>query len=326
MKKILLLLLICCSFNASGQKPLSDYNWRQLKPVNNAVARHENAFVEFDEKFYLIGGRGVKPVEVFDPKVNKWTKLKSTPFEVHHFQAVVYGDAIYVVCAQTGGYPKETALEYIWKYYPKEDRWEKGEAIPKEMQRGSAGVVIYDDKLYVVGGIELGHTSGTTNRFDYFDLKTNKWTALTKAPHLRDHIAAVVVNDKLYCIGGRNTSVHHPDNFVAFFAATLSEVDVYDFLSKKWTTLKNPLPVPTAAGGVAVLDNKILYFGGEGERNTAYDETQCLDLESGIWTKLSSLNIGRHGSAAIVFDNKIWIAAGSPNQGGGNINSIEVFE
>lgn len=304
---------------------LSDYRWTSIETTGDVKARHENAFIEYKDKFYLLGGRGINPVNVFDPASSSWETKGKSPMEIHHFQAVVYGDAIYLVGAMTGGYPKEVPLEHIWIYYPEKDLWEEGEKIPSERRRGGAGAVIHGDKIYMVCGIEYGHTSGTNNYFDSYDLKTGKWEVLTKAPHVRDHFPAMVVDNKLYCVGGRNTSVHYEDNFGAFFGATVPWVDVYDFESEKWSTLKEKIPYPTAAGGLVEINKHLIYMGGEGSFPMAYNQTQSLDLESGKWNQLASLTTGRHGSGAILYKDQVYIAAGSPNKGGGNLNTIEVF-
>lgn len=321
---IITAILLLFAENIQSQS-LMDGRWTTIKAEGSVTGRHENAFVEYNGKFYLLGGRGINPVNVFDPATNTWETREKSPMEMHHFQAVVYGNAIYLVGAMTGKYPKELPLENIWIYYPENDTWEKGPEIPEARRRGAAGAVLYNDKIYVVGGIEYGHTSGTNNYFDSYDLKTGEWSVLTKAPHVRDHFPTIVVNDNLYCVGGRNTSVHYKDNFMAFFAATIPEIDVYSFKEDKWTTLKEPLPVPTAAGGLVEINNKLIYMGGEGERDHAYFETQCLDLETGEWKQLPALVRGRHGSGAVLYNNKIYVAAGSPKKGGGKLNSIEVF-
>jgi len=322
---LIFIITLVFSVQFSNGQTLKDFRWTIIDAKGEAKGRHENTFVEYKDKFYLMGGRGINPVNIFDPVTNTWETKGKSPMEIHHFQAVVYGDAIYLIGAMTGKYPKETPLENIWIYYPETDTWEKGDEIPLERRRGGAGVVLYNHKIYMVCGIEYGHTSGTNNYFDSYDLKTGEWKVLTKAPHVRDHFPAVVVDDKLYCVGGRNTSVHYPDNFGAFFAATIPYVDVYDFKEEKWSTLKEELPFPTAAGGVVEINNKLVYMGGEGRRSHAYFETQYLDLESGKWEQLAHLVRGRHGSAAILHDNKIYLAAGSQNQGGGNMNTVEIF-
>lgn len=37
----------------------------------------------------------------------------------------------------------------------------KGPVIPEGRRRGGAGVVLFNDKIYIAYGIEYGHTSGT---------------------------------------------------------------------------------------------------------------------------------------------------------------------
>ena len=324
-----LFLITNCSndknISSSSEGNFSTYSWTTLETKGQNTARHESSMVECKGKFYLIGGRDINPVDVFDPATNTWEALGEPPMEIHHFQAVNYKDTIFLVGAMTGGYPEEKPLDHIWKYIPEEDRWEKGAEIPLAFRRGGSGAVLYKNKIYQVCGIDLGHTSGTNNHFNSYDLLSGEWKELTKAPHIRDHFSAIVVADKLYCIGGRNTSFHLPTNFEAFFDATVPYVDVYDFNVEKWETMESELPYPTAAGGTANLGNKIIYFGGEGTLDHAYDQTQCLDISTGEWTLLSSLNTGRHGGGTIVYDNKIYTAAGSPNKGGGNLSSIEVF-
>jgi len=238
---------------------------------------------------------------------------------------VVHKDAIYLMGAMIGGYPKEVPLEHIWIYYPEKDSWEQGDEIPVERCRGGAGAVLHKEKNYMVCGIEYGYPSGTNNYFDSYDLSTGEWEMLTKAPHIRDHFPAIVVDNKLYCVGGRNTSVHFEDNFGEFFGATVPWVDVYDFEKEEWITLKEKLPFPTAAGGLIEIDNHLIYMGGEGTFPMAYNQTQSLDLKSGKWSLLAPLNTGRHGSGAILYQDQVYIAAGSQNQGGGKMNTVEVF-
>jgi Domain of Unknown Function (DUF1080)/Kelch motif len=89
--------------------------------------------------------------------------------------------------------------------------------------------------------------------------------------------------------------------------------------------MKEELPYPTAAGGLVYFQDKILYFGGEGALKQAYNTTQCLDLVTYKWSQLAPLNIGRHSGGAVVYNDKIYTAAGSPTKGGGNLNSMETF-
>ncbi|MFI3331038.1 MAG: hypothetical protein R3Y38_04470 [Rikenellaceae bacterium] len=329
MKKIFFSLLLSLTMLTQlySQQVIEskDYTWQKIKAQGEPQVRHENAFVEHKGKFYLLGGRGIMEVNVFDPETSEWSTKGKTPIEFNHFQAVSYGDEIYIVCAMNGRYPVEKPIENVWTYNPEQDKWTKSHAIPKEHQRGGAGTVVYNDKFYVACGIELGHTSGTTNIFSCYDPKTGEWAPLTKAPHVRDHFAAIVHAGKLYCIGGRNSSVHRGGVKKTFFDAVCAQVDVYNFATRKWLTLVNDLPVATAAGGVAVLGENIIYFGGEGSAAMAYNETQCLNTLTGEWTQLEKMPRGLHGSAAIVYKDAIYWAAGSYKKGGSNTGDVYRF-
>lgn len=298
--------------------------WTTLSCSGKPDARHETTFVEQGGKFYMIGGRESQRIDCFDPGTCTWTKKQATSPLIHHFQPVVWGDKIYMVGAMTGNYPKEPPMSHVQIYDPQRDRWSEGDEIPPPRRRGSAGTVVYGDKIYMACGITLGHTSGTTNLFDEYDPATGKWRELPPAPHARDHFHAAVVGDKLYCVGGRNTSYHEPGNFGAFFGAVIPEIDCYDFSSGAWTTLDSRLPIGTAAGGIATLDDRIIYFGGENAQ-TAQANAWLFDPSALTWTALADLNQGRHGSQAVVYAGKVYIAGGSPKRGGGKLDSIEMF-
>lgn len=301
--------------------------WSTVAVQGELTARHETAMVALGGKAYLMGGRGIKPVEEFDPGAKSWRKLGPTPLEMHHFQPVAFGDLIYVMTAMTGKYPKETPLETWYVYDPAKDSWRKGAPIPQGRRRGGAGTAVYGGKIYLACGIVDGHTSGTVAWFDEFDPKTGEWRKLPDAPRVRDHFSAVVSDGRLYLVGGRNTSYHEPDNFTAFFRTVIPEIDVYDFETGKWSTLEGKLDVPTAAGGLVALNGSIYYFGGETAQELAHSETHRLDLATGQVTLVAPLERGRHGGGAATLDGRIYFATGSGGRGGGpELSSTEVFD
>ena len=158
--------------------------WQTLNPSDNSAPteRHENAYVEVGGKFYLIGGRGNKPVDIYDPVSNIWTTGSQPPVEMHHFQAVAIQGLIYVIGAFTGKFPNETPLPNIHIYDPVQDNWTLGEVIPINRRRGSAGVAVHNNKIYLVCGIQNGHLSGWVPWLDVYDPIANTWTALADAP------------------------------------------------------------------------------------------------------------------------------------------------
>src|SRR6218665_2378545 len=77
-------------------------NWETLNPSNTCTKRHESSLVANDNKIIILGGRGIKPIEIFDTKTQVWTQHAPTPIEIHHFQATNYKGEIYVMGAFTG--------------------------------------------------------------------------------------------------------------------------------------------------------------------------------------------------------------------------------
>lgn len=300
-------------------------SWQPVTTKNTCETRHENAAALVGDSLYAIGGRGIKPLEALNLKTMVWQKLPAPPVEMNHFQAVSYNNEVYVMGAFEGKYPHETTLPTIYLYNPKHGAWRQGPTIPKERLRGSAGVVVYKDKIYMVCGITDGHYDGHVAWFDEYDPQTNTWKQLADAPRPRDHIHAAIVGDKLYLAGGRLSTAR----INKVLETTISEVDVYDFKTGKWTTLPAESNLPTQrAGSTAVtLDGKVWVIGGESPQLKSHNEAEILDPKTNRWMAGPTLQQGRHGTQAVTYDNKIYIIAGSANHGGGpELNTIEVLK
>lgn len=296
--------------------------WEEVPNANEPTARHESAFVKLGDAFYLLGGRGIKPIEIYDPETGRWRQGAAPPFQMHHFQAVPYGGKIYVVGAWTEGFPREKGLSHVWTYDPEADAWEQGREIPVSRRRGAAGAAVYDGKIYVAGGNAGGHGPHATavGWLDVFDPETGAWASLPPAPHGRDHFQAAVVGDRLYLAGGRDSGLEN------FADSTVAPVDVYDFRTRRWHTLEDA-PIPTERAGTTAVPvgDEIVVIGGEGF-GQAWDATEALDTRTGTWRRLAPLNRPRHGTQALVHDGKIYIVAGAGAQGGSpELTNMEAY-
>jgi len=297
--------------------------WNTINTQGTATARHENSFVNLDGNFYLLGGRGIKPISIYNTETNTWTEGTPPPIEIHHFQGVTYNNKIYVIGAMTGKYPYETPLHHMLIYDPEKDKWEDGPEIPEEIRRGSCGVVIDGSSVYMVSGIVDGHNSTHVPWMDEYDFKTGNWTILANTPRARDHFQAAIADGKIYAAGGRNSSYATKQTF----ELTIPEVDVYDIRTNTWNTLDKNANLPTErAGSTTILHkNQLLVIGGESiAQQPAHSEVEALNLNTMKWNTLQSLNRGRHGTQAILYNENIFIAAGSGNRGGKpELDSIE---
>ncbi|MFN6945098.1 MAG: choice-of-anchor D domain-containing protein [Cytophagaceae bacterium] len=300
---------------------LSQWEIIESSDGSTCTHRHENGFVKSGDKFYLIGGREPKPVDIYDPATQTWSKGQESPIELHHFQAVDYKGKIYIAGAFTGVYPEEPPVPNIFIYDPAKNTWTEGPEIPSDRRRGSAGMVVRNNKIYLINGITNGHTSGHVSWFDEFNPETGEWKILPDAPRARDHFHAALVDDKIIVASGRRSS--YPNTF----GLTVSEVDVYDFATGQWTTMPNNLPTPRAGATVAVINKEVLIIGGESmAQMNAHNETEALDTETWEWKNLAPLNIGRHGTQAIVHEDGIYLAAGNAmRSGGAEQNNMERY-
>ena len=302
-----------------------DGKWEVVKTINTAPNCSECGLATVNGKLYLIGGdgEGPKAVQSFDPSTLTWTKLAEAPVQMHHFQAVGYKNKVYVLDAFSGGgFPDQVAMANVYSYDTQNNSWEKGGEIPSARRRAGAAAVAYKGKLYLIAGIQHGHSSGTTNMFDRYDPETKTWTTLQDAPHIRDHCFATVIKDKLYVVGGRNTSYRDPENKVPFFAKTVLDVDVYEFGTGKWSTLPARLPLGSGGGAVVNLNDVLYYMGGERatatEHNAPRKNTYYLEPSTANqWTETDSLHNARNGMAAAVWNNKIYAAGGFGGGPGG---------
>ncbi|PWH84412.1 galactose oxidase [Algibacter marinivivus] len=327
--KLQQIIIICCLFLQPeltfSQDSSLQGKWETINTVNTPEARHENSFVRVKHKFYLLGGRGIKPVSIYNTRTNTWSKGAKPPIEIHHFQAVMYKGNVYVFGAMTGKYPYETPLSNILIYNPKNNIWTEGVEIPKERRRGSAGVVIQKNKAYIVSGIVDGHNSKHVPWLDVYDFKTEQWTVLKDAPRSRDHFHAAIIKGEIYAAGGRNSSYATKQTF----HLTIPEVDVYNIKTGNWYTLplKNNIKTQRAGASCVVLGGDLIFIGGESFlQKHAHSEVDAYNIKNKAWRKLTNLNRGRHGSQAIVYKNSIYIVAGSGNRGGKpELDSMEKF-
>ena len=297
--------------------------WIDLDEDESYTQRHECSFVQAGDRFVMFGGREQsQKLDIYDYKNNTWSTGASAPKSFNHFQATEYKGLVWVIGSfKTNSFPKEEPEENIWMYHPATDKWIKGPEIPEGRRRGGAGLVVYRDKFYLIGGNTIGHDGGYVSWFDEYDPFTNQWRQLADASQARDHFHAAIVDNKLYAAGGRRSGGEG-----GVFAPVIPQVDVYDFQTNQWSVLSQDLLTPRAAPGTAVFDGQLFLMGGEGEeKGSAFKLVEAYDPSLGKWVSKADMNYPRHGTQAIVSGEGIFIACGSPNRGGGRQHNMEVY-
>ena len=132
------------------------------------------------------------------------------------------------------------------------------------------------------------------------------WTARANMPTPRAAVAAVVLDDLIYVIGGKG----------AFSSS--DAVEAYDPVTDTWAT-KAPLPTPRASLAATVVDGKIYTFGGIdytgidgfGGTGAAYDVVEIYDPATDTWTTGAPMPQTLGEAAIGAVGGKIYIVAGA---------------
>jgi hypothetical protein len=183
-------------------------------------------------------------------------------------------------------------------------------------KRAECPSVMYQGKIYVFGG--FGEFPNIEKNNEVYDPALNKWSLIAPFPAGKEisHQAVVVVDDKIWHIGGRATDA---------YGAVSSQVIIYDITKNVWLNgpqLKDATgkALTIGGGGAALLGRTLHYFGG-------FSPTICIDqnkyhltLDVDKWlanpettkweNKLAPMPIPRNHLSAVAFGGKIYAFGG----------------
>lgn len=215
--------------NAWEYDPATDA-WKALTPMPSKRGSPVAAAV--GDKIYVIGGATTIPgsnvtaimpstpqmsvgtVEEYDPAANSWRERSPMPTPRNHAGVGVVNGKIYVIGGRVGaafiGLASDTSV--VEEYDPGEDRW----SAPRSRMptaRSAMGVGVYRGKIYVAGGeYQDTHMMATFRSVEAYDPATNSWSILPSLPVSRHGLAAGVIANRFYVIGGdvqsAGTEVH----------------------------------------------------------------------------------------------------------------------
>jgi N-acetylneuraminic acid mutarotase len=282
----------------------------------------EMAAVAVDGKIYVIGGFLAgelgNVVQVFDTEACTWSMGPNLPKDIHHLNATVVGDTIYVVGAMQGG--PYTPLGDTWSWNPAtEAGWTVHTPMPAGTERGSSVVGVIDGKIYVVGGLRYtGAIMGMSmTDVSIYDPIADAWTAGPPLPVPRDHGCGGVVGGKLYVTGGR---VLNP--------GTPSEL-VFELTPGVGWTPRASMPTGRAGSACGVIGDRIIVAGGEGNpapgSRGVFPQVEAYDPRQDTWATLAPMPTPRHGMAGTAWDGRLYTLGGGDQQGAGAVSIQEVL-
>jgi N-acetylneuraminic acid mutarotase len=264
---------------------------------------------------YVVGGLDAQGTSLstvlrFDGASQTWSAVAPLPEPLHHANVGVVNGKLYVVGVLA---PNFAARADVLEYDPATDRWTARAPLPAAQRRGASAVGVIGDELIVAGGLRGG---AAVTDVTAYDPRTDTHRTLAPLPSATEHVVGAAVGSKLYVIGGRDGSI----------ASITARVDVYDATTGTWA--RGP-DLPTGRGGhaAAVLDGRIVVFGGEGHHANAgvFPHAEVFDTLTSTWARALDMPTPRHGTGAAALRGRIIVPGGATVQGVGAVTTVEAF-
>lgn len=250
----------------------STEQWEEVAPMNRA--RYGATAVVWDGRILVIGGRGpedddgvgnaeyeaLSSVEAYVPASDTWQAFPELEDERSGAAAVVFNESIYVF----GGTREESNEgKYVFsieRYEPSEQEWEELDVeLPSALV--SMAAVAVGEEVLLIGGFNPAPVSGVLS----FNREEGLSSLQFSVGPPRGGLAATVVGDSVFVLGGRGTSG-------AFRNAHL--------LFRQGATLRmeegEPMSTARADLAAVTLNDTVYVLGGEDQQGRVLASTEAL--------------------------------------------------
>ena len=249
-------------------------------------------------------------------QAQKWGRLAAFPEASEELYGIGAGGKLYVFGGLAPGW-KPKAL--VYEYDPARDTWIKKKDMP--LPSHHVALAELQGKIYVMGGFKSPDAGPAAwqpidNAWEY-DPAADSWKALAPLPTKRGSANAVVVDGKIYVIGGAGLhpgskeTVVHP----ARPHRALGTNEVYDPATNTWGT-RSTMPTARNHAAAAGVAGKIYVIGGRiGNafitRASNTDIVEVYDPASDQWGPLlAPMPTARSAGSWGLFKGKIYVAGG----------------
>ena len=245
-----------------------------------------------DGKIYVVGGYSVidrrmkilKVVEVYDPQTNTWERKQDMSMPRRQFGIGVVAAKIYAIGGENFfDFEKPQRLDQMEVYDPVSDTWAKRADLPS--RRDEVKVAVVQDTIYIIGGFGwppfgLGAVLAT---IEAYQPKTNRWREKSDMPNPKTDFSTVVVDDKIYLIGGYSIALERFDGY-------LKTVEVYDPETERWDE-SPPMPTKNSPFGAEAVNGKIYILGSERENGERSLDVEVFDTGFRAVTAAGKLSV-----------------------------------
>lgn len=320
---ILLLVVVSTSF-AGGWEQVTELPIWRVGPAAAAV----------NGKIYLIGGfdyhknlggraPALSTVDVYDPQTNAWHAAANMPTPRVAAPTAVFSNEIYVF----GGFDRKGARgahrykTSVEMYDTGTDTWVKKRDMPT--LRNSFATAVVDGKIYVIGGSihdKKLDRDVATGLVEVYDPLTNRWEKRADMPTERGETDAVVVDGKIYVLGGY-TWLRAPRLAPRF----VRSIEEYNPKTDQWHQLPD-MPMLKGWFASVAVDNEIYTIGGLGLENERkrIGDVDVYNPGTNKWRKIEPMTIPKT-TTEIVIKGTIY-AFGGLKDGGQFSPIVEAYD
>lgn len=198
------------------------------------------------------------------------------------------------------------------------DAWFDPAPVPPFAMRSELAGAAHGGIHYAVGGRGLCAVSlgGVCADLEAYDPVANAWTSLAPMPTPRAGLAAAVVGNRLFAIGGRTGAT--PASGVA-----LAAVEAYDIAAGTWSTVA-PLPVAVMDTYAVAHGGKIYVIGGATTGPVPVGTVQIYDVAKDSWSLGSPMPTARANLALATCGSVILALGGRLDLGVSTV--VEAYE
>jgi N-acetylneuraminic acid mutarotase len=194
--------------------------------------------------------------------------------------------------AAHGGRLYVLKYDSLYVYDPGTNTWSsRPDSSGQSREDGTA--VTVGDHIYVIGGGPLP--------IQRYHPGTRRWETRASLQTARGHVNAVVLNGKIWVLGGRNGS------------GALRTVEIYDPVTNQVTV--GPAMDSVRSGHAAeAVGGKIVAAGGEAPGSPSWHLTntvEIFDSATGNWSFLPPPPLGLHGVASAAWNGRFYLLGGS---------------
>ena len=185
----------------------------------------------------------------------------------------------------------------------------QGVVLPGPLANSQA--LITNDRLYMFGGTNTNN--GTSTSIVYTskiqeDGSLGLWEGGTSLPQPLSSAQAISTNNKIYLLGGYNSTTNSNTN--AVYYATIGS----DGVLNNWVTATN-LPAMIAGHQAIVTKNRVQIFGGKttagASINSSYSAPINADGTIGTWATATNLSVAFTNTQAVITSSKIYLLGGT---------------